>query len=161
MFGRLFLLFITVPVIELALFLSVGERIGLPVTLAIVLLTGFLGAWLTKKQGLKVLQGYRQSLAEGRLPHEEVVEGLLILIAGAVLLTPGFLTDAIGFLLLTPPVRAAVVKRLQSALKDRIRLVVPGATTVSPEPPGAPRRAELEGEVIDVEVVKEGSYGGG
>ncbi len=81
MFGRLLLLFITVPVIELALFLTVGEWIGLPATLAIIVLTGFLGAWLTKKQGLKVLQGYRQSLSEGRLPHQEVIKGLLVLVA--------------------------------------------------------------------------------
>ena len=154
MFGRLLLLFITIPVIELALFLTVGEWIGLPITLVIVVITGFLGAWLTKKQGLKVLRGYRQSLSEGRLPHQEVIEGLLILVAGAVLLTPGFLTDAIGFLLLTPPVRAAVVRQLKDSLKNRVHLVVPGASGVPPaRPSSAAPPSDTESRVIDVEVV--------
>lgn len=154
MFFRLLILFITVPLIELALFLTVGERIGLPATLAIVILTGLLGAWLTKTQGLRVLQRYRQSMAEGRLPHEEVIEGLLILIAGAVLLTPGFLTDAIGFLLLTPPVRAVVIRQLKQSLKNRIHLVVPGAAGAPPagEPPAS--RPDPGSKVIDVEVVE-------
>lgn len=151
MFGRLLILFITVPLIELALFLTVGEWIGLPTTLAIVILTGFLGAWLTKSQGLKVLQRFRQSLAEGRLPHEEVIEGLLVLIAGAVLLTPGFLTDACGFLLLTPPLRTIVVRKLKETLKDRIRLVVPGAAGAPASESSA--HAGSGDEVIDVEVV--------
>lgn len=145
MFGRLLILFITVPLIELALFLTVGDWIGLPTTLAIVILTGFLGAWLTKSQGLKVLQRFRQSLAEGHLPHEEVIEGLLVLIAGAVLLTPGFLTDACGFLLLTPPLRAVVVRKLKETLKHRIQLVVPGGQT--------PLRPRSDDKVVDVEVV--------
>ncbi|WP_193212866.1 FxsA family protein [Luteolibacter marinus] len=155
MLGRLFLLFITVPLIELALFLTVGEWIGLPTTLAIVILTGLLGAWLTKSQGLRVLQAYRQSMAAGRLPHQEVLEGLLILVAGAVLLTPGFLTDAIGFLLLTPPVRAVAVKRLMHALKSRIHLVVPGMNRPDSrgEPPGVQQAGK--GDVIDVEVVED------
>src|SRR5690606_9692828 len=108
-----------------------------------------------KKQGLKVLQGYRQSLSEGRLPHQEVIEGLLILIAGAVLLTPGFLTDAIGFRLLTPPARAVAVRRLKDSLKNRIHRVVPGASSVPPAGGGPTRRFDSKGQVIDVEVVED------
>ncbi|WP_353565290.1 FxsA family protein [Haloferula sargassicola] len=147
--------FITIPVIELFLFLTVGEWIGLPATLAIVLLTGFLGAYLTKSQGLRVLNRYRQSLSAGRLPHQEVMEGLLILVAGAMLLTPGFLTDTLGFLLLTPPVRAAVVHRLKDSLKGRVQLVVPGMAASPPaQGPAAPRSVS-DGKVIDVEVVED------
>ena len=102
-----------------------------------------------------MLQRYRQSMSEGRLPHQEVLEGLLILAAGAVLLTPGFLTDAIGFLLLTPPVRAVVVRRLKHSLKNRIQLVVPGAGDAATAE-GPPRsRPDPGGKVIDVEVVED------
>ena len=77
MFARLLILFITIPMIELILFLTLGEWMGLPATIGVVILTGFLGAWLTKKQGLRTLRRYREALAEGRLPHDEVLEGLI------------------------------------------------------------------------------------
>ena len=96
MFIRLLILFITVPLLELSIFLTLGTRIGIPATVAIVILTGFLGAWLTKNQGLKTLARYQNSIQSGKIPHQEILDGILILIAGAVLLTPGFLTDVIG-----------------------------------------------------------------
>lgn len=151
MFAKLLLLFIIVPILELYLFLVLGSRIGVPTTIGIIILTGFLGAALTKSQGAMALARFRQAGAEGRLPHREVLDGLLILIAGAVLLTPGFLTDAVGFLLLVPPVRAVVRHRLGRALKSRLKIVTPGRapTDHAPEPPPG------KGKVIDVEVVKE------
>lgn len=153
MFGRLLILFITIPAIELILFVAVGDWIGLPTTFGVIILTGFMGAWLTKSQGLRTLQRYRTALAEGRLPHDEVLEGLIILIAGTVLLTPGFLTDAAGFLLLVPPARAIVVRRLKRSIGGRMRSVVSGArsTPDGPQPPPRHRPAK----VIDVEVVDE------
>ena len=123
MFARLFLLFITVPLIELFLFLVIGQKIGILPTFGIILLTGVLGAALARSQGLKVLAKYQQSIAQGRLPHEAVIDGLLILIAGALLLTPGFLTDTIGFLLLAPATRQIVRARLEASLRDRFRVV--------------------------------------
>jgi UPF0716 protein FxsA len=113
MLPRLFLLFVTVPVIELFLFLVLGQRIGLGATFAIVLLTGFLGAYLAKSQGLKAIARYQESLAQGRLPHEAIIDSLLILVAGVLLLTPGFLTDAVGFALLTPSIRNVIRARLE------------------------------------------------
>lgn len=155
MFVRLLILFITIPMIELILFLTVGEWIGLAATVGVVILTGFLGAWLTKREGLRTLRRYRSTLAEGRLPHDEVLEGILVLIAGAVLLTPGFLTDAAGFLLLVPPVRGGVVRWLKRSLEDRVRLAVsgPGAGNAPANPETA--RRQPAGRVIDVEVVDE------
>jgi UPF0716 protein FxsA len=148
MFGRLLILFITIPMIELILFLTVGDWIGLPATIGVVILTGFLGAWLTMKEGLRTLQRYRSAMAEGRLPHQEVMEGMVILLAGVVLLTPGFLTDAAGFLLLIPPVRAGVVRWLKESLKNRVRLVVPGMGAMGT--PDKAARPEPPGKVIDV-----------
>ena len=100
MFGKLLILFIAVPISELYLFMTIGKQIGLLQTLLIIALTAVLGAWLTKMQGARALARFQKATAEGRLPHEEVLDGVMILIAGVVLLTPGFLTDAVGFALL-------------------------------------------------------------
>lgn len=153
MFLRLLALFILVPVAELAIFIALGDRIGLAATLAVIVITAFLGAALTKSQGTRALQRFRQASAEGRLPHKEVTDGLLILVAGAVLLTPGFLTDSVGFLLLVPPVRTLVRERLASYLKTRIRVVAPQIPTPSSAPDPAPPPGK--GKVIDVEVVQD------
>ena len=159
MFPRLLILFIGIPLIELFLFVQIGRRIGLEPTIAIVILTGFLGAVLTKRQGLQVLAKYQKALAEGRMPHAEVIEGLMILVAGAVLLTPGFLTDAIGFALLVPPVRAVVRQFAGRYLKDRVNVSVAGMgvnvggqTGTGGNATGAPRaKPPIDGPIIDVD----------
>jgi UPF0716 protein FxsA len=110
MFLRLLLLFTIVPLVELFLLVKLGTVVGVGPTVALVIFTGVLGAWLARQQGLGVLRRLSDDLAEGRLPAEALVDGLLILIAGAVLLTPGLLTDALGFLLLVPRSRAVVRK---------------------------------------------------
>jgi len=126
MFARLLILFITIPVVELILFMKIGSRIGIVPTVGIILVTGILGAWLTKLQGMRTLARYQQAMNEGRLPHEEVIDGLMILVAGVVLLTPGFLTDTVGFLLLVPVVRGVVRKWLAQYLKGKIQIVGDG-----------------------------------
>jgi UPF0716 protein FxsA len=149
--AKLLALFILVPLVELYLFLIIGSRIGLHTTLAIIVFTGILGAALTKAQGARALAKFRLASAEGSLPHQEVLDGLLILLAGAVLLTPGFLTDAVGFALLVPPVRAILRDHLGTYLKSKIKIVPPMAqqTEESPIPPAG------SGRVIDVEVVED------
>ncbi|MEN8715840.1 MAG: FxsA family protein [Verrucomicrobiales bacterium] len=149
MFLRLLLLFIGVPVLELCIFMALGNRIGIPTTLAIIVITAVLGAYLTKSQGLKALHKYQAAISSGKLPHEEVMDGLMILIAGAVLLTPGFLTDAIGFSLLIPNVRDIVRAVVKTKLKDRVR--------VAGEAMGAPPETVNRPDVItvDAEVVSE------
>ncbi|MEC5126715.1 FxsA family protein [Verrucomicrobiales bacterium BCK34] len=149
MFARLLLLFIGIPVIELFLFMVLGSKIGIPLTLLIIILTGALGAHLTRSQGLQALNNYKAATAQGKLPHEEVLDGLMILIAGAVLLTPGFLTDAIGFSLLVPSIRGSVRKVLGAYLKGKI--------TVVGQNMGAPDRSRpsqatinIDAEVIDI-----------
>ena len=114
MFLRLLLLFTVVPLVELFLLVKLGTVVGVGPTIGLVIFTGVLGAWLARQQGLGVLRRLRVELAEGRLPAGALIDGLLILVAGAVLLTPGLLTDALGFVLLVPPTRA-VVRRIVAA----------------------------------------------
>lgn len=103
----LLVLFLAVPLIEIALFIQVGGLIGLWPTLAIVVLTAFLGTSLMRSQGAAAMGQIRDSFGEMRDPTEPLAHGAMILFAGALLLTPGFFTDALGFLLLFPPFRAA------------------------------------------------------
>jgi len=113
-FLRLLLLFTVVPLVELFLLVKLGTVIGIGATVLIVICTGVLGAWLARWQGLGVLRRLSEDVNQGRLPADALIDGLLILIAGAVLLTPGLITDALGFLLLVPQGRA-VVRRIVAA----------------------------------------------
>ena len=105
MLFKLFLAFTLIPVAEIYLFIKIGGSIGAFNTVILVILTAFAGAYLAKMQGLQTMLKVRASLEQGILPQEELVDALLILIAGLVLLTPGFLTDALGLLLLYPTTR--------------------------------------------------------
>lgn len=110
----LFLAFLAVPLIEIALFIQVGGAIGLWPTLAIVVLTAVLGTWLVRTQGALAMGQLRRSFAELDDPSEPLAHGAMILIAGALLLTPGFFTDAVGFAFLVPAVRVAVFRYLRA-----------------------------------------------
>ena len=113
----LFLLFLGVPLIEIALFIQIGGLIGLWPTLATVVLTAILGTILVRSQGLAELNRLRGSLNDLRDPTEPLAHGAMILFSGALLLTPGFFTDAAGFALLAPPVRAALLRYIRSRVK--------------------------------------------
>ncbi|MEN3316286.1 MAG: protein FxsA [Acidimicrobiaceae bacterium] len=104
----LFVVFLVVPVVELAVLIQVGHVIGTWNAIGLLLLVSFGGAWLVKREGLGVLRRFRQQMDAGRVPGRELADGVLILLAGALLLTPGFVTDFFGLLLLVPPVRSAV-----------------------------------------------------
>ena len=125
--GRLLLLFVGVPAIELALLIEVGSRIGTGATLALIAITGILGASLARRQGLSVLRMLQQETAAGRLPAGSLVDGVVILVAGALLVTPGILTDAVGFLCLLPAFRQQL-KRV--ALRHFERAVAEGRVDV-------------------------------
>ena len=109
MLGRLFLLFTVIPLAELWLLVQIGEVVGLPATLAAVVATGALGASLAKREGLRTLRAWQDSLARGQLPEEGLASGLLILVGGIFLVTPGVLTDVLGLSMLlrsgAPPPR--------------------------------------------------------
>lgn len=121
MFVRLLLLFTLVPLVELALLVYLGREVGFWPTVALVLGTGILGAWLAKLQGLLVLRQVQGELARGRLPTAALVDGALILVAGTLLLTPGLITDLWGFVLLVPPGRALARRWAMATLGRRLR----------------------------------------
>ncbi|PCH75419.1 MAG: exlusion protein FxsA [Rhodobacteraceae bacterium] len=113
----LFVAFLAVPIVEIALFIQVGGAIGLWPTLAIVVLTAVLGTWLVRTQGRMALGQLQSSFSNLGDPTEPLAHGAMILVAGALLLTPGFFTDAIGFALLVPAVRMGVLRYLRSKVK--------------------------------------------
>lgn len=140
----LLLLFILVPAIELALLLEVGSRLGTLPTLGLIAATGVVGASLARRQGLAVLGRAQDQMARGELPAGSLADGVMILVAGALLITPGILTDAFGFLLLVPVFREVVrnvaMSRLRKAIdENRVHIDVAGM--------GFPSEA---GPVIDV-----------
>lgn len=108
MFALLLIAFIVVPIVELALIIWVGGEIGALNTIAVLLAISIGGAWLVKREGLGVVRRFRAQLDLGKIPGKEMADGVLIVVAGALLLTPGFISDILGILLLLPPVRAAV-----------------------------------------------------
>jgi len=112
----LFLLFLIVPLIEIALFIQVGGFIGLWYTLLIVVLTAVLGTYLVRSQGLAVLNQLRGSFEEVRDPTEPLAHGAMVLFSGALLLTPGFFTDAVGFALMVPAFRSAIFRYFRSRI---------------------------------------------
>ena len=105
---KLFLAFTIIPIIEIYLLIEIGSMFGALTAVTLVILTGFLGAFLARMQGLQTLYRIQESLREGRMPSGELLDALLIVIAGLVLLTPGFLTDSAGFLLLIPATRNSI-----------------------------------------------------
>ncbi|MEM7585996.1 MAG: FxsA family protein [Acidobacteriota bacterium] len=123
MFFRLLLLFTIVPLVELALLIEVGRIVGMPATILLVIVTGTLGAWLAKTQGVRTLNRLQQELQSARMPADTMLDGLLIFIAGAVLLTPGILTDLFGFFLLTPACRGWLRGIIKSGIKRRVTVV--------------------------------------
>lgn len=114
------LAFVVVPLVELAVILQVGEALGVLDTVALLFLVSVVGAWLVKREGLSVWRRFNEQLNQGSVPGAELVDGVLILVAGAFLLTPGFVTDTVGLLLLVPPVRAGFRAALRRRLELRI-----------------------------------------
>ena len=123
MFPILFLLFTIVPVLELYLLITVGSKIGVFPTIAIVILTGIWGAGLARMQGFRVLTEIQNQLANGNLPTQELVHGAMVLTGGLLLLTPGFLTDIMGFLLLIPITRSIFIAAAGRYFRHRIHVL--------------------------------------
>ena len=122
MFYRLLLLFTVVPFIELTILLEVGQYIGVSSTLLIIILTGIVGAALARVQGFTVLQRIRQDIQMGRMPTDPLIDGLFILSAALLLLTPGFLTDLVGFFLLSPFGRNFLRRRVREYIQKKVTI---------------------------------------
>jgi UPF0716 protein FxsA len=117
-------IFVLVPLAELYVIIKVvGPALGAPLTIALLALDSLAGAWLMKSQGRAVWRRFTETMSAGRIPHREIVDGVLVIFGGAFLITPGFITDILGFLLLIPPTRSLFRRGLQRRLEMR---VVPG-----------------------------------
>ncbi|MFZ5517852.1 MAG: FxsA family protein [Candidatus Zhuqueibacterota bacterium] len=120
LFARLFMLFTLVPIIELVLLIKLGGYIGALETIAIVVLTGIVGAYLAKYEGFRVMTRIQQELSQGRIPAEELLDGVIILAGGLLLLTPGLLTDVVGLLAMIPASRHFIKKYLRKKFQQKI-----------------------------------------
>ncbi len=136
--------FIGVPLLEIALFIKIGGWVGLGPTLTLIVLTAVVGAWMIRQQGIGVLMRAQSQLAEGGLPVMEVFEGLCLVIAGALLLTPGFFTDALGALLLVPAVRRGLYRGLRHHIEAHVVDVSSPRHDRAPGAPGPIIEAEYE-----------------
>ena len=135
MFLKLLILFIVIPIIEIAILVKIGTVLGFWPTMLIVIATGILGATLARIQGFLVLTKIRTELQMGRIPAEELTDGLLILIGGILLLTPGLLTDLIGFLMLIQWSRKLFKKWLGKRFSQWVQSRNSGITYVHSEKP--------------------------
>ena len=158
MIPLLFLLFIVVPIAEIYVIIQVGQAIGALWTILLLIADSIIGARLLSWQGRRAWARFQEAIASGRVPHREVLDGALIIVGGAFLLTPGFITDVVGFVLLAPPSRALVRRALTRAIARRrlrfLRVVSwgpagprrpapPRPTAYPAPPPEEPRSPEL------------------
>jgi UPF0716 protein FxsA len=135
----LILLFILVPIAEIFVIIQVGQAIGALPTVALLILDSILGAWLLRSQGRRTWAEFRDALATGRIPHREILHGALVIVGGAFLLTPGFISDAVGLLLLIPPSRAAIARGITRMLARRGPLRWTGVVVQGGRRPPPPR----------------------
>jgi len=145
MFKLLFLMFLLIPAIELYVLIQVGSEIGAGWTILLVLATAVAGAWMVKLQGIATMFRAREALARGQAPAIEMMEGAALVVSGFLLLVPGFVTDAIGFLLLVPAIR-----------KTLLLLLLPKTTIMFSQQRRSSRsRTSQSDDIIEGEVVKE------
>ncbi|MGP4062562.1 FxsA family protein [Halobacillus sp. H74] len=121
MFRWLLLFILIVPALEIGLLIWAGSYIGPWWVILLIISTGVLGAWLAKQQGLETIRNLQRSMSEGQMPQDALLDGACILVGGAVLLTPGFITDAVGFLLLLPTTRAPIKLFVKRAIEKALQ----------------------------------------
>ena len=147
---KLFLLFTVVPLLEVVLLLYIRDLTSWEFTLALIVLTGLIGAALARQQGWKTSQRIKKELSQGRMPGDSLLDGLLILVAGVLLVTPGIMTDVVGFSLLVPGCRRIIKRRIVRRFKERFRL---RGFTVDAGP-GAGQDETPRDVIIDARVVE-------
>ena len=117
----IFLIFIFIPIIEIAIFITVGSNIGIINTIAIILLTAMIGIYFVRRQGLSLLFNAQRNMAQGIMPTEEIKGGIFLLISGLLLITPGFFTDCVGFLMFFKPVQNFISQKAKNYFQSRTR----------------------------------------
>jgi len=117
----IFLLFIFIPIIEIAIFITMGSNIGILNTIAIILLTAVIGIYFVRRQGLSLLFNAQRNMAQGIMPTEEIKGGIFLLISGLLLITPGFFTDCVGFLMFLNPVQNFISQKARNYFHSRTR----------------------------------------
>ena len=155
--GKLLLLFTVVPVVELYLLITIGQRLGAEPTIGLVLVTGLLGATLARREGARVLRNWQEAMARGQMPKEGVISSVLVLVGGVLLVTPGVLTDVTGLLLLMPWSRRWIAGVVRNRLEHRlqVRSFVPDPSVFANLDGGGPPDAgPTAGPVIDVDAVE-------
>jgi UPF0716 protein FxsA len=155
--GRLFLLFTVVPLVELYLLIAIGRMLGAGPTIALVLLTGALGAWFARLEGARVIRRWQEAMVRQQLPKDGVIDGFLIFVGGVMLITPGILTDIAGLSMVIPPSRrviAAAVRRWfeRQIATGHVQVYAPGYNGGAAERSGV---IDVEGEVVEVVEVKD------
>ncbi|WP_170144426.1 FxsA family protein [Dichotomicrobium thermohalophilum] len=156
MFLIFFLIFVATPILEIVLFIEIGGFIGVGPTILIVIVTALVGSILLRLQGSAVIRRTQMALRAGELPVDPVIDGISLLVAGALLLTPGFFTDAVGFLLFVPPFRRALARRIFLHMVRSGNVFVAGAGPEGEPPHGRrerdeERRGRGQETIIDVE----------
>lgn len=146
----LFLAFVAVPVLEIWVILQVGQVIGGWPTVLLLVLDSLLGVWLLRREGVRTWQALRDALAQARLPGRELADAALVLVGGTLLLTPGFVTDAVGFLLVMPPTRPVARRLLLRLLARRVSGALLDPTVLGMGEARRPGRGPtvVEGEVV-------------
>ncbi len=155
----LFVLFILVPIAELYVIVQVGQSIGILPTIALLVADSLLGAWLLRREGARAWNAFRGALEARRLPAREVADGALVLFGGALLLTPGFLSDLLGLLCLLPPSRAVLRRLLTTVVASRLGVVglagsALGRAARARTAHGAPRPSPYDDQTIEGEVIE-------
>jgi len=150
----LLVVFIVVPLAELYVIIKVGEAIGAPLTILILLLDSVLGSMLLRSQGRAVWRRFNETVRAGRVPHSEIIDGVLVIFGGAFLITPGFITDVIGAILLVPPTRALVRRGVRRAIERRAVVTATGG--VAGRRPGEEQRPgtgyDVDGTATEVDL---------
>lgn len=136
-----FIIFLAIPLVEIAVFIAVGEHIGLGTTLLLALLTAIIGGIIIRQQGMETIRSLQTQISQGGLPLKELFDGFCLVAAGATLITPGFVTDGIGFTLLIPQVRDGLRHILSKHFKPQIHT------------PGGNRRKPRDSHIIDADYV--------
>jgi len=145
---RLLLLFVVVPLVELALLFKIGSVVGWEWTFLLVLLTGAIGSWLARREGLRCWGRVQQKLQAGELPGDPLIDAVMILVAGVLLVTPGVLTDLLGFSLLLPAFRQVIKRRLQARFQTQVKMYTAGGAW-----PPSPGGGDTHDKIIDAQVI--------